>query len=81
LLWLWIQGWGCDIPHLIARGLSQCICSQPINFTWINLFCYVHGGKHITTHDVVSNFFASIVRDVKFHVLHKQIHVLSMLFL
>jgi hypothetical protein len=62
---------------LMTHGLSQCICGQSINSTSIHIFCFVHGRKCTSTHDAVRGFFTSIVRDVRFHVLHKQTHVLS----
>jgi hypothetical protein len=46
----------------------------------INLLHSVHGGKHMTTHDAVQNSFTSIIKDVRFHVLCEQTHVLLMLF-
>jgi hypothetical protein len=39
-------------------------------------FFYSHGGEHIASHNVVKNAFTSTVRDVGFHVLHEQTHVL-----
>jgi len=37
-----------------------------------------HEGKHKIKHDVIQDFFATIVRDVGFHVLNEQTHVLPM---
>ncbi len=34
--------------------------------------------KHMITHDAIWNFFTSIARDVKVHVLHEQTHVFPM---
>jgi hypothetical protein len=65
-------------PHPIVHGFSWCICGQTINLIRIHLFYYVHGGNRITTHDVVWNSFAFIARKVRFQVLCKQTHVLSM---
>jgi hypothetical protein len=64
------------LPHFMARGLFRYICVYPINLTSVHLFHCVHGGKHITTHDVVWDSFASFVKDVGFHVLCEQTHVL-----
>jgi hypothetical protein len=37
---------------------------------------YSHDGEWITSHDVAQDVFASIVKDVRFHVLHEHIRVL-----
>jgi hypothetical protein len=42
----------------------------------IHLLCCVHDNKCIGTHDVICNTFATIARDVGFHVGRKQLHVL-----
>jgi hypothetical protein len=65
-----------SLSHFMVHGLFRCICGQPIHLTRIHLFCCVHGGGHVATHDVVWDLFASIARDAKFHVLPKQTHVL-----
>jgi len=52
-----------------------------IDLTWIHLFHYSHGEEHTTTHDVIWDSFTSVARDVKFHVLCKQIHVFLTQFL
>jgi len=41
----------------------------------IHLFCYIHNGERIASHDVVRDAFAFIVKDARFHVLQKQTHV------
>jgi hypothetical protein len=64
------------LPHPTTRGISWCICGQPIDPTRIHLLHCDHGGKCIATHDAVWNYFTSIIRDVGFHVLHQQTHVL-----
>jgi hypothetical protein len=46
----------------------------------IHLFRYTHGGEMTISHDVVRDAFAFIAKDVKFHVLQKQTHVLSTTF-
>jgi hypothetical protein len=66
------------LPHPTACGLSQCICGQTINLIGIHLFHYAHGGKCTATHDAIQDSFTSIARNVGFHVLHKQMHVLPM---
>jgi hypothetical protein len=66
------------LSHLIAHGLSQCICDQAINTIGIHLLPYAHGGEHMATHDVIQYSFASIANDVMFHALHKQTHVLPL---
>jgi len=52
----------------MVSGLSQCICDQAIDSIGVHLL-------YIATHDAIQDFFASIIRDVKFHVLHEQTHV------
>jgi hypothetical protein len=64
------------LPHPMACDLSRCICSKAINPTRIHLLHYVHGGERTTTHDAIQDYFASIVKDVGYHVVHKQTHVL-----
>jgi hypothetical protein len=59
-----------NLPHLIAHSFSQCI-----NSTRIHLLCCDNWGEHIVTHDVVRDSFASITKDVRFHVLWKQTHI------
>ncbi len=39
---------------------------------------YTHGGELIVFHDTIWEGFTSIVRDMKFHVSHEQIHVLPL---
>ncbi len=38
-----------------------------------------YGGEKTTSHDVVRDAFASNSKDVRFHVLHEQTHVLLLL--
>ncbi len=40
-----------------------------------SLYC-AHGGDKTASHDVIHDVFASIVRDVGFHVWRKQTHIL-----
>ncbi len=65
------------LPHPMTCDFFLCICSQAINSTWLHLCCCAHRGERMATHDVVWNSFTSIIRDVRFHVLCKQLHVLS----
>jgi hypothetical protein len=41
----------------------------------IHLLCCAHGNNCIGTHDAIRNTFATIARDVGFHVRRKQLHV------
>jgi hypothetical protein len=41
----------------------------------MHIFHCAHGEEKATSHDVVWDAFASIMKDVKFHVLHEQTHV------
>jgi len=47
----------------------------------MHLLHCAHGGERTVAHDVVQDSIASIIRDVGFHVLCKQIHVLLAPFL
>ncbi len=58
------------LPHPMGYGFSQCICNQAIDSIGIHLFSYVHVGERTTTQDAVQDSFTSIVKEVKFHVLH-----------
>jgi len=62
--------------HSSIAGIFQCLCTHPINLMCIHLLYYVQGNEHMGTHDVVCNTFATIARDVGFHVGWKQLHVL-----
>jgi hypothetical protein len=62
----------------MAYGFSRCICNEAIDLIGIDLLSCAHAGEPTTTHDAVGDFFASIAKDVMFHVLHEQTHVLSM---
>jgi len=42
----------------------------------IHLLQYMHNNKRTRTHDVIRNTFATIARDVGFHIRRKQLHVL-----
>ncbi len=44
--------------------------SQPIDLTRVLLLRCVHGEDCIATHDAIQDSFTSIIKDVKFHVLH-----------
>ncbi len=56
------------ISHPLILGVSHCICSQPLDPMGIHLFHGVHGGERTGSHDVVRDVFATIVRDMGFHV-------------
>jgi hypothetical protein len=56
-------------PNPLAFGLSHCICGQLLNTMGIHLLCYVHGGERMASHDSMHDAFASIARDVRFHIL------------
>ncbi len=58
--------------HLLVFRVSHCICSQPLDPIRIHLLCCMHGGKRMASHDVVQNVFATIARDVGFHVSQEQ---------
>jgi hypothetical protein len=66
------------LPHLVTLGLAHCICGQPINSMTIHLMWCFHGGESTTIHYVGWDAFASIAKDVDFHVYHESTHVFSM---
>jgi hypothetical protein len=41
----------------------------------VNLFPCSHGAKWTSSHDAIWNVFTFIMKNVRFHVLHEQIHV------
>jgi hypothetical protein len=43
----------------------------------IHLFHYAQGEEKMASHDVLQKKFTTIAKDVGFHVLQKQTHVLS----
>jgi hypothetical protein len=49
--------------------------THPIDFIGIHLLCCTHGNKHIGTHDIVCNTFATIAWNASFHVGREQLHV------
>jgi len=66
------------LHHPLALGLSYCICGQPLDAMRIHFFHCAHGGERIVSHDVMQDAFASIAKDVGFHVLHEQTHILML---
>jgi len=62
------------LPHPSIVGIPWCVCTHPINPMGIHFLCYVHGNKHIGTHDVSCNIFVAIARDACFHVGREQLH-------
>jgi len=64
------------LPHPLVLGPTHCIFSQLLNPMGIHFFCCAHGGEKITSYDVIRDVFASIVKNVGFHVLREQTHIL-----
>jgi hypothetical protein len=62
-------------PHSLALGLTHDICGQLLYAIRIHLLHYTYDGERITSYDAIRNVFASIVRDVGFHVLQEQTHI------
>jgi hypothetical protein len=67
------------LPHLLTFGLSHYIYGQPLDLMGIHLFCCAHGGEKKKSHNVISDAFASITRDVGFHGAREQTHILLLL--
>ncbi len=55
--------------HLLVFGVSHCICNQLLDPIGIHLLHCTHGGEKTTSHDFVKDVFATMARDVGFHVL------------
>jgi hypothetical protein len=60
------------IPRLQA---SLDVCAHIPLTLWVSTFYVVHGNEHIGTHDAIHNTFATIVRNVGFHMGQEQLHV------
>jgi hypothetical protein len=65
-----------SISHPLVLGVSHYICSQPLDPMGIHLLPCVHGGERTTLHYVGRDVFVAIMKDVKFHVLWEQTHIL-----
>jgi hypothetical protein len=66
-----------SLSHPLALNLTHYICDQPLDPMGIHLLCCTHGGERTTSHDVVRDSFVSIAKDMTFHVLQEQTHILS----
>jgi hypothetical protein len=66
--------WASPIPRLVIFFNAMRPSHRSDRDTLISLGSW---RKVHATHDEVQDFFVFIVRDVKFHVLHKQTHVFS----
>jgi len=64
------------LPHPLALGVTHCICGEPLDLVGTHFLCYCHGGEWTTFHNVIWVAFASIAKDVRFHISHDQTHVL-----
>ncbi len=62
------------LPHPMALSLTHCTYGQPINLMGIHLLEGSRRRKCTTSHDV-QNTFASISKNVGFHIFHEQSHV------
>jgi hypothetical protein len=56
------------LPHALDLKLTHCICGQPLNLAKTHLICCFLGGEHNTSHNVVWDAFASIMKYVGFYV-------------
>jgi hypothetical protein len=66
-----------DFFHPLIVGVSHCICNQPLDPMGIHLVHCAHGEEKTTLHDFVRDAFATIVRNVRFHVPQEHTHFLS----
>jgi len=67
------------LPHMLTFGLSHYIYGQPLDLMGIHLFCCTHGGEKMTSHNIIWHAFVSIMKDVGFHGVHEQTHILLLL--
>jgi len=56
------------LSHALDLKLTHCICGQPLNLAKTHLLCCFLGGEHNTSHNVVWDAFASIMKYVGFYV-------------
>jgi hypothetical protein len=78
MLHIWL-----GLHHPLTLDLSYCICGQPLDAMGIHFLHCAQGGERMVSHDIVQDAFASmrdafasIAKDMGFHVLHKQTHIL-----
>jgi hypothetical protein len=64
------------LPHLSIAGISQCVCTHPINLMNIHLLCCAHGDECTGTHDAICNTFATITWNAGFHAWQEQLYAL-----
>ncbi len=56
------------LPHPSITCILWCMFTRPINPMGIHLLRCIHGNKCTKTHDVVCDTFATIARNVGFHM-------------
>jgi hypothetical protein len=56
------------LPHPSIVDFFRCMCTHPIDPMVIHFLRYVHGNECMEIHDAICDIFATIVRDVGFHV-------------
>jgi hypothetical protein len=62
-----------NLTCVLIPKLYSVIKSYPLG---VHLLQCVHGSEHTRMHDFDSNLFASIVKEVNFHVLYEQLYTL-----
>jgi hypothetical protein len=65
----------------MTLSLTHYVCGESLNPLGIHFLRCAHGREKTTSHDVVQDAFASIVKDAGFHVLWEQTYVLPLPFL
>jgi hypothetical protein len=65
------------VTHLVGPPppISTWFVILQLYIIGIHFFHCTHGGERMVSHDVVWDAFASIARDLGFHVLHEQTHI------
>jgi hypothetical protein len=63
------------LPHPSIACIPWCVCTHPIDPMGIHLLCCAYNNKRTRTHDAIHNTFATIARDVGFHMGWKQLQV------
>jgi len=65
------------LPHVLAFRLIHCLFGQPLDLVGIHFLSCSYGEELIGRfHNAIEDDFVSIVKDSRFHISHKQTHVL-----
>jgi hypothetical protein len=65
-----------ELPHLLVTCLTHCVCTHLIDLLGIHLLQCSCGNEHIGTHDTFHDVLHPLQRNLVFHVIQEQLHVL-----